>query len=1150
MASSDKLYLLKDRRFLPMFITQFLGCFNDNLLKNSLVMIITYKATLHSNIPKELLILLANAVFIIPYIIFAGLAGQIADKFDKALIVKIIKLIEILFVCISIYGFWDNNLYVLFAAITLMGIHSTFFGPIKYSILPEHLRKEELLEANGLIEAGTFLSILIGTQFGGYAVGGVNAVLILMMLVAVGGFISSLYVLPSIHVNSDLKLNWNLFQETINITKYALNKKQVFLSILGISWFWFISAAFMTQIPSLTRHVFGADVTVANLFFAVFSIGVGCGSLVCNKLFRNEITTRYVSLAAIMISIFGIDLFFASRISSVSFEPEQLKSAMSFLSKKHNWRILVDLFFIAFFGGLYIVPLYAVVQYFSSIQHRSRVIAANNVFNALFMITSNLMLILFFKLGLSVTSIILIISLLNIAVAIYIYNLLPENELFPEPVLRRILKFVFDYAYKVEVKGIENFHKAGKRVVIIANHLSYIDPPLIGVYLPERISFVINRTISQEWWVKPFTKVVKTFPVDTSNAMAMRNLINEIKKNKKVAIFPEGRISTTGSLMKIYEGPGMIADKSDANILPIRVDGTQFTHFTKIKKNLKNRWFPKVTITILPPVKMSEIGEADSRKRRKNLSHKLYDIMTQMVLESSDYNKTIFQSLIDSAKINTYSLPIVQDHDNNILTYRQLISRSFILGSVFSKDSKYGQYVGVMLPNSSAAIVSIFGLMAFGRVPAMINYTSGANNILSACRASKLSIIYTSKKFIDKAGLKEVIDSIKTEINIVYLEDVKNIIGLISKIKGIFFSYFPEYNYNKICPVQDPDKPAVVLFTSGTEGSPKAVVLSNKNIQYNRCQMTSIIDLSTQDLAFNALPIFHSFGLAATIITTLSGINTYYYPTPLHYRIIPEVIYDIGATLMFGTDTFLTGYAKYAHPYDFYSLRYVFAGAEKLKPETRKFWLETFGVKIFEGYGTTETSPVISVNSPMHDKLGTVGRPLPGIEVRILPVDGINEGGRLFVKGNNVMLGYMTTGNPGVIFPPVSDKLGENWYDTGDIVTIDDDNFIKIIGRAKRFAKIAGEMVSLAQVEEIAYAIDNKCIYAAIRVSDEKKGENIILYSSSELVNKETMLLKIRELNLSELILPKEIVNLKEIPLLASGKVDYQALILKVGEGK
>lgn len=1137
---SDKLYLFKDRRFLPLFITQFCGCFNDNLLKNALIILITYKLAGQTFLPAALMILMANAIFISPFILFAGIAGQLADKFERSTLVKIIKIAELGIVLLAMYGFYNTDLVVLYGCLGLMGIHSTFFGSLKYSIIPDHLEKDEILGGNGFVEAGTFVSILIGTILGGLYTTGADFVLYFMLFTSIAGIISSWYLPKSGNANPELKINKNLFQEVCNILQYSYHKKPIFLSILGISWFWVIGGALLAQIPSLAKDTFGADETVANLFLATFSIGVGVGSFWCNKLFENEITTKYVFTAAVGISLFGLDLFFASGISAVRQEPEQLKSIVVFLSKLHNWRILVDLFFLSAISGLYVVPLYAVMQYFSSNAYRSRIIAANNVVNSIFMIASTVMLSIIFTLGFKVQTAILLVSLLNLAVALYIYHLLPEVKIVPEPIIRWFFRFIFSKLYRVEVRGLENFQKAGKRAVIVANHLSYIDPPLLGAYLPEKFTFAIDAEQAEVWWVKPFLNVGKCYPIDRNNPMALKSLIEEVKKNKKIVIFPEGRISVTGSLMKVYEGPGLIADKADAPIVPIRVDGTQYTMFSKLKNLPKRQFFPRITITVLPPVHLDIPKAIESRERRKHVGQKLYDIMSDMMFESSDYKKTIFQSLIDAGKIHGFNREIMRDMEGNKATYRGLLTKSFVLGETIQKQTHINEHVGIMLPNAVGAAVTFFAMQAYSRIPAMINFTSGIGTIVRACNTARIKTIYTSRKFIDKAELGALTLSLEQHFNVVYLEDLKGKIGIAAKIKGFIGGLTPHYYYSRICENMDDTKPSVILFTSGTEGEPKAVVLSHRNIQANRCQTAARLDFGTRDIAFNALPLFHTFGMTGMLLMSLQGIRTFFYPSPLHYRIIPEIIYDVGATILFTTDTFLGGYARYAHPYDFYSLRYVFAGAEKLKPETRKLWLEKYGVRVFEGYGTTEAAPVVAANTSMHERAGTVGRLLPKIEYMLKPVEGIKEGGELHLKGPNIMLGYISADNPGVIVPTKAEDLGEGWYNTGDIASFDEEGYMKILGRTKRFAKLGGEMVSLAVIEEIAGAIDREAAHAAVHIADKKKGEQILLFTTSKGVDRETFLAEIKARGISELYIPKAFVQVDTIPVLATGKIDYR----------
>ncbi|RTK92185.1 MAG: acyl-[ACP]--phospholipid O-acyltransferase [Rickettsiales bacterium] len=1144
--ASNQLYLFKDKRFLPIFLVQFCGCLNDSILKNALIILITFKLANDLDTPVYLLIMLANIIFILPFVLFASLAGQVADRYERTVIVKIIKAAEIGIILLSAYGFYITSLPVLFFCLALMGIHSTFFGPIKYSVLPDQMHKDELLGANGYIEAGTFLSILFGTMLGGFYNFNNNLILILIFSIAIIGFISAFYMPKSNNSNDQIKIKFNLIKENIKMVKYASSKKQVYLAILGISWFWFIGAAIMAQIPSLTRDILKADENVANLFLATFSIGVGVGSFWCNKIFANKITTKYVFLAALGISVFGADLYFASKIAASSYEPEQLKTVWQFLQKKHYWRILVDLFLLAAIGGLYVVPLFAVMQYFSSPIYRSRIIATNNLINSFFMAGSTAILSLLFYMDFSIPSVILVVSLLNMVIAIYIYQLIPNSHIIPRRVWKMIFKCFFTLFYNIEVRGIENYKKAGKRTVIVANHLSYLDPALIGSYVPDNIQFAINMTVAKEWWVRPFLKIVKTYPIEPNNPMAVKSLIEEVRRDKKIAIFPEGRTSATGSLMKVYEGPGMIADKADATILPIRVDGTQYTIFAKVRKLMRGRFAlrRKITITMLPPVKVNPPAHLDNRQRRKFIGQELYNIMSEMIFESSNYQETIFQSLINAANIHGKKTFIMQDIDNNSTTYKGVILKAFIMANLIAKNSPTCKRVGLMLPNMVGSIITFFGVQASGRIPAMINFTAGPGNIISACNTAQIKTIYTSKKFIEKAELHNLISALKEAgIKLIYLENLRKQVSIFLKIKCLIASIFSNSYYKKICHNSNDLDTAVILFTSGTEGKPKAVALSHRNIQANRCQILARIDFNPYDCAFNALPIFHTFGLTATLLMCLNGVRTFFYPSPLHYRIIPEIIYDIGATIMFSADTFLSGYAAYAHPYDFYSLRYVVAGAEKLKEKTRQTWFNKFGIRIFEGYGVTEAAPVIAFNTPMHDKPGSVGRLIPKIEYHLQPVDGIEQGGRLCVKGPNIMQGYIMSDNPGVIIPPYIEKLGNGWYDTGDIVSVDNDGFITILGREKRFAKVAGEMISLAAVEDLVTNIDKESMHAAVSIEDETKGEQILLFTTNNNMQRDAITKSCQLKQLSEMYVPKIIISIPEIPILATGKLNYRKLV-------
>jgi acyl-[acyl-carrier-protein]-phospholipid O-acyltransferase/long-chain-fatty-acid--[acyl-carrier-protein] ligase len=409
----------------------------------------------------------------------------------------------------------------------------------------------------------------------------------------------------------------------------------------------------------------------------------------------------------------------------------------------------------------------------------------------------------------------------------------------------------------------------------------------------------------------------------------------------------------------------------------------------------------------------------------------------------------------------------------------------------------------------------------------MLNFTAGAANILSACKAANVNHVLTSHAFVEQAKLGPVIAEIEKQVAIVWLDDLRTTIGFSDKVMGYLHKARPLEK-------RKADDTAVILFTSGSEGTPKGVVLSHRNILSNAAQAASRIDFHSGDKVFNILPVFHSFGLTAgTILPLISGVPVYFYPSPLHYRIIPELIYASNATIIFGTDTFLNGYARSAHPYDFRSIRYCFAGAEPVRASTRETFMEKFGVRILEGYGVTEAAPVISLNTPMFNRSGTVGKIMPGMEYRLEPVPGIETGGRLFVRGANVMTGYLRAENPGVL-----ETLENGWHDTGDIVTIDDEGFIAIRGRAKRFAKIGGEMISLAAVEALAGEFWPGHLSAVSSVPDAKKGERLVMLTDAPNATRADFLAFAKSKGAMDMMVPAEI-RISKVPVLGSGKIDF-----------
>jgi len=703
--------------------------------------------------------------------------------------------------------------------------------------------------------------------------------------------------------------------------------------------------------------------------------------------------------------------------------------------------------------------------------------------------------------------------------------------------IKALLRTLLRLIYRVEINGAEHLQQMDKRSLVISNHTSFIDALLLYAFLPVPTTFAINTYVANSWIGRLASQVCELFPMNPANPLSIRSLIRRVQQGGCVVIFPEGRITVTGSLMKVYPGPGLVADKSKATVLPVCIEGAQYTPFSRLRGTMRLRWFPKITLNVQPPRSLYIDPELRGRKRRTQAGRLLSDLMSEMMFETSKRDQTLTEKLLEARNIHGGKHTVVEDINRLPLSYNSLITKSLVLGKQLAKLTKKNETVGVLLPGTIAAVATFWGLQITGRTPAMLNFTVGAQGMISACETAVLKRVITSRKFIEQAKLTETINTLSTNVEIIFLEDVARNISLLAKLSGLFISQFD--SLIRFHSKRKAHEQAVVLFTSGSEGTPKGVVLSHNNLLSNIQQLQSRIDFNHNDIALNALPLFHSFGLTAGMLMPLtSGVKVFFYPSPLHYRVVPELAYDINATILFGTNTFLKGYARFADAYDFYSLRYVFAGAEKLQTEVRNIWQNKFGVRIFEGYGATEASPVLAGNNPMDNRPGTVGRLMPGIDYRLLSIPGMDEGQRLQVRGPNIMQGYLLHDNPGVLLAPET-ELGKGWYDTGDIVTIDSEGFVSICGRAKRFAKIAGEMVSLTSIEALASKVWPDALHAAIAIADERKGEQVVLLTDAKNAQRIELLTQARNDGVSELGVPKQVKVINKIPVLGTGKIDY-----------
>ncbi|MFN0069198.1 MAG: AMP-binding protein [Limisphaerales bacterium] len=711
------------------------------------------------------------------------------------------------------------------------------------------------------------------------------------------------------------------------------------------------------------------------------------------------------------------------------------------------------------------------------------------------------------------------------------------------PLLRLLLRLLFRFrAY-----GVESLKTPGP-VLLLPNHSSWLDWLFLGVCLEDDWKFVTSSTTAQTSWLhRKMMLNRRCFPVDPLSPYSARHMAEFLSGGGRLVLFPEGRISRTGALMKLFDGTGFLLHRTKARVVTAYLRGALRVPCSPHPGWRK--WLPAVTAHFSAVLTPPSAEGLPTTQARAKLTRWLRDQMVrqQFEVEMDHGPQTVLEAVVGMARQRPGQV-ILEDVTMQRLTYRRLLVGTDLLGGALAARLPVGaERVGVLLPNVNAMPVVLLALWAREKVPAILNFSTGTAVMLQCLQLGGIRHVVTSRSFLEKFKLdpRPFTDA---GVELLFLEDLRAGIGggakLASLLKhtlrpGAGLTQPPEMT-------QDSDiTPAVVLFTSGSEGIPKGVELTHGNLLANARQLVAVMDLVDTDRFFNALPLFHSFGLmAGTLMPLVRGVFVFLYPSPLHYRVIPTAVYNLNATVMFGTNTFLNGYARRAHPYDFRTVRLLIAGAEKTQQATFETYAQKFGVRILEGYGATECSPAITITSPLEPKAGSAGRFLPGMTWRLEPVEGVTEGGRLFVRGPNVMRGYLNA-DANAHF-----RAADGWHDTGDIARVDDEGYVFILGRMKRFAKVSGEMVSLTAVEDAlagAFPQFGQRFQAAVlAVPDEDKGEKLIAVSNEPKLTVELVRAAIRTKGLSNLCVPREVRAVKEIPKLGTGKVNHRELATRL----
>ncbi len=1125
--------MVLSKKFLPLFVAQFLGALNDNLFRFTLI---AQLISGHLQVDNSgSIIQLSAVIFIIPFFLFSIFSGEIIDKRNKYQLLLIIKFSELVIMTIACIGIMQQNLIIVLICLFLTGVQSAFFGPLKFSFLPELLERKQLIKGNSIFTSSTFAAILIGV-FVGSAAGSDSSYFVLLCILLIGnailGFVAALFVPISKSIPQEVEKvlsPWKSF--TTNLSQ-VYNHTFVFNLIICGSFFWGISTIILSEIPQAGQNYH-------LILLACLFLGAIIGGVLCLKTLHNNISTRYSikNLLAGIVALLLMALTFKNNAPDFPY-------AFAFL--------LVILSTAMVF---YVIPILTSIQTLCDDSSRARVIAVYNVWNACLIVLASLLAASIHLLLDNATSIILIFG-----AGILMVALTWSLFILPRETLQAILKKVLTRLYRVEIHGLENLNP-NETPLIVCNHVSTLDGPLLSIFLEDqkyRMVFVVTSEFDNYPFAKSIgSRLAHIYKIDSFNPRALRTLIKDFRKKQdspdsslyRPMIFPEGRVTTTGTFSHVYDGAALLLDKVCKNkILPITIDGLQNSKFSYLQHKFPRLAFPKVTITIGKTQNITAPDTLTSAKQKRRwTSKKIERILEEQIIKGKKPQPNLTRYFIENMQMHGKNRILFADiYPYKKLTYIQTYLAAWVLGKKMAliqsqTDQPDNKNIGLLLPSSVGATVGFYGSAFYGLVPTLLNPTSGSTQLLSTCNTAQIKLIFTAKALMQRLPDADIItDTLKhCGIKIVYLEDLRETVTLKDKLSALTASKLSGYSGKQLPGYKTPsDNPGCILFTSGSEGLPKGVVLSHNNLIYNCTQILVRVSATHQDSMLNTLPVFHAFGLiAGVILPVASGMQTWNYPSPLHYRLIPEAIYSTNATVFFSTNTFLKNYGKYAHDAAFSSLKQVFAGAEKLENSTRELWMTNFGIRILEGYGTTETAPVIAVNSLIRHRKNTVGMTLPGIETHLEKIDGIDHGKCLWVRGKNNMLGYYFADNPGVIQP-----LKDNWYNTGDIVSIDAMGYISIVGRQKRFIKVAGEIVPLNRIESTIKLHWEQHNIAVVGIPDERRGEKVILITTGEITRKEIGELFSKQ-GLPNLWIPREITLVKKIPLLGSGKTDYVSII-------
>ena len=1113
--------LIRSLGFQSFLWTQFLGAFNDNIYKIVLSMV----AVNVSGVPGEAgrYVSLAGAVFIVPFLLFSGYAGYFADKYPKRSVLVTMKGFEIFAVGVGLSAFYTGSMALLYFGLFLMATHSTFFSPSKYGILPEMLPYKDLSVANGLLEMSTFLAIIIGTSLGTilYSVWKATPAFIGFFLLAVsaGGLLISLGIPRVPPSGSSKPFSLNPISEIGAGLKRIYSDRTLFLTVAGITYFWFIGALLQMDLLLLGKEVMGLSDFKIGLLVTFLAVGIGAGSVLSGRLSGDKIEPGLAPIGSV-----GMGLTFI---------------LLTLSTQSYYWTAAV-LAFLGVFAGLFIVPLNALIQKKSGHEEKGRIIATNNFVNTLGILGASLSLWLMRDLlDIQADAILLFFGVLTLAFTLLTLKVIPEFF------VRFTLWLLTHTAYRIRIAGREHIPSRGP-ALLVSNHMSFVDGLLVGACMQRFVRFMVYSRFCELWPLKRFLRLMMAIPVADGTR---REVVESITKARKalaeghvVCIFAEGMITRTGNLLPFKKGFERIVEGLDVPIIPVHLDRVWGSVFSfkrgKFFWKLPERFPYPVTVSFGPPLEPGATGD-DVRRSVMELG--------SLAFEHRIRPKDTLQGRFIRAAKRRFFTRAFTDSGGRSFTYGMALTAGLLLADWIRARCKGEDCIGIMLPSTSAGAVSNIAALLSGKIPVNLNFASGAESVASAVRQARIRTVITSRLFLAKAGIEET-------GGMVFLEDItEGVTGTGRALKFLSALLIPSFILTPIlCGARSKDSIATIMFTSGSTGEPKGVMLTHRNILSNIEGFSQVFFLDRRDVLLGVLPFFHSFGFTATLwFPLLCGVQAVYHPNPSDAKTVGELSRSHRATILMATPTFFSMYMKKCSKEEFSTLRYAIAGAEKLRASLADGFSRKFGIDILEGYGCTELSPVVSVNVPdiMHKEVrqtghrrGTVGHALPGVAVKIIDVESgaplpPGRPGILLVKGPNLMAGYLGDS------VRTENALKDGWYVTGDIAEICDDGFIRITDRVSRFSKIGGEMVPHIKIEEAVSSITGGDS-AVTSVPDEAKGERVVVFHTCRYRKREEIWEALLKTDLPRLWIPKreDIRFIEEIPLTALGKADMRRI--------